>query len=848
MKYHAFLSFSNRTKSTLQLAYHLRDALVRREYAPFLFVEEYGSSSWRDEMLDALAAPVMFALVDKEYFGSEYCFFEWLAYQRLWEERKCVTASKSAEKLGSICAFDLRDNPHSQEPVTEEQATKFARAVHAKLVSDRSQNTPWVRAFAGHSQLAANIVTPETLADKVLEWHKIPFEKNAAPPKPELVCDTVATAVKLQAEIDVEPYPPAHRDRLERAGRIALFCLGFDRFFDGGWGFSLDDSYIVPSGGRADLAGSDEANILVLRALTDVLTRDSYCDEVEELKKKLDVARRKTLPVSDRRPTLTSILMRVLEGAEISEAARAMDVFVKDLLDANPVRYSFLPPTAEPPYASALEYAYLCRVEAVLTIKTIQGAAKDAIARNLESRHVSADSTQVDVKFGSLMTTIAVRKSGLLAALSGIEPLDWAASLQTGAATHPSRVLSLLQVRLLASDAAFVEKAGRRFVDSIPVNLNQLLGREADPSVRTLVCLILCDVAFHLRRLVLSRTEDGTLRSYAQKVNAAFRKVWREIQEDLSADKSWEFLSSMNCIGWASLVLLLSRQLVPLPRGETGTGYWRTGVELRKSFAELIRGLQADAQSALLGRVRRSLLGPRGPLNAGEVDSSAMDAFAERLLSRGVLVASQPHALIEGAIDRGLRRLIGVLEIERVPAKESRHRDELRIRSADRGYAKLFLAPFSASTRVRADSIERMKRHFGAGDDGLVANIGEVVVSRCFRISGDSLLQDSFVRRTNDITDKLIRAATTSTDSEGEAEQDILELRVAGSASVRYVLRSASAARLGLGVGVPTHGGAMDDGVRTPDVLIRWVFCDISNEWRLGRLMDHVKGEPGGNA
>ena len=802
---------------------------------------------WRNGIARALQAPLLIVVFDENYLSSLYCFFEWLAHRHVWNSIR-TDLGDTTNKFGQVTTLNLTGRPPNQlGPVDADRILRTGQEQFGQDSASYPDKALWQQVFGSEyswdsEQGRARIREELTRWPVAIGEFQITAVANvdrfADTPRGTKLVEQICGSRDAYEErkLATESFRLDLEKPLQAAVQLALFCLAFDRYHDGGWGFSLENNCPADEERSAPGPGVDEVNLLAIRALREVLDPASYVAELRNLTVRLDTKTRPAFGITDRKQNVTGCLVRLISQDEAMIAAKVPRI-VEEATSPDVPRWIVQEPKLSD-NGLALRYVFCQAVRDELRKPNMQdvfGEELQELKRKPKVKIGDGEPVEIDSPerlenhLSSLQKT---RLDSLADHASQISALFSSPFLvREGNKASKKRVRSAAQLYLLLSDTDFVARYGGTCLADVWRKLDVENAGGLPASEQALLCLMLSDLMLHADTHSRAVPGDRVLREDIAKVRAMFQTLWRSLQLKLTGPAMLIEIAEMNTIGWAAFLLICETRGVP-PRDRNSTvAIWKSGLQLRRDIGAAVRQKFTSADT-LREKLVRLVAEPleRHSANARDLFATTTtqqwSEFALNVLSGGILRKTTDISHTSESQPAGPHAThVGMLEVEKVQIPNERTRiaapTTLRVRSADPGYSKLFLRPFTERTGLRAGNLSRMIRHFGGGDSELVENIANVVVKQCYLVDKDGLEPISFEER----TEKIIKSLVIP---DGPAEQDILELHGVQDDETVYVRRNATL----------FEEDGIDGITRT---FYRWIFSDMTSEWWLADYPKYVR-------
>ena len=607
---------------------------------------------------------------------------------------------------------------------------------------------------------------------------------------------------------------PNELEPLRLAFSLSLICLCLDRFSGGGWGFSLEEEYLIGDDYILE-AGVDEVNLLCLHSLRRFLKKKSAYAIIKALEELARHGIRSShSSLKHRKQALTSFSACMTDPCD--EGERFMETFARmkcetEEAKASRDRYRIVKSTAnyqndinESKHERKLEpflYLFYDRLHTLVGSLEKNGSAGDIVQKFMRNDETHDGPGRERMKKWSNHVK-ATRNMCLKTLKQHIFDLI-ENTMYMFKKPNQSYISKALQLLLLIQNPGVIEYICNEDILLERFDLDRKPTKLA--SEEALYCLLLKEI--------LAKYNGDKWNMFHQ----AFEDHWKHLHAKLTSDSSSliKTVSGMNAIGWGCLVQLIEYSEVNITT-DACDKIWDTCYNVRQEMLNLVNDCK-DAPA-----IRNALIKCLADvITEVKQENNFAKEFAESLLSRNTLILpDSSSSSTQESRKQHVDTHLGILEVE--VFKEV---TDLRVRSADHGYNNLFLLPFSSATGLKADTIERMKRVFGPKDSVLIQAIGEVVVEKCYEYqqhddentgqSHLSLRECNFIKRTEDIIKSLLNPNEKSVNS--HELHDFLELRTKVKGSVKRIRRTAS-----------IKNGIHSDTTKT----ILWIFADVSIEWK----------------
>jgi hypothetical protein len=275
-----FVSYSER-KETKALPERFRELLGKLEYYTYFFrnTEERGgqiASTIREQIENA---NLFVLLIDSSYLTSGWCYLEYVLLQR--RNLQLQKLARSKEDFFLTILDERADAFRNISEAEENRMIDRAREVVEQIFSN-----------ANHPQLSTlfpELSSPGELRDSVADWWRMVvkntkayFDVTAKNTEYEvmliegmselrkyLVADFTPPDGRFARLITAaqDPWTPVE-PALNAACALAAFSIRFDRFHEGGWGFSFGNLFDRDEDGNFFSHGRFDTNALILDAVT----------------------------------------------------------------------------------------------------------------------------------------------------------------------------------------------------------------------------------------------------------------------------------------------------------------------------------------------------------------------------------------------------------------------------------------------------------------------------------------------------------------------------------------------------------------------------------------------------
>lgn len=597
---------------------------------------------------------------------------------------------------------------------------------------------------------------------------------------------------------------------ITRCARVAAFCLGADRFHDGGWGYSLGEYGELDSGDGDRLpSGPYGMAIVGLRALGKFLPKGEHEQELEAVFRIAeDAGDRSTYErnplkiVHDNLPDISNYLSCIDVRSISTNSGNANRALSPDFRQAR-----WILPAEKKGKLEFRSIAY--GASAKSTFFTSRQRTTIEMFR-LQEVYINDDGEHTQQQDPNNLCDPAVRKSFATALWKAMDAHRNARNLDM------DRLREYSLAKMIAADArSFLEMelpdpSPRDFFstdenkirshivsadnsalydDLIEKLVADAIGGDAKARVR-LSCF-LADCASALRLAPDKPTvQINFLDPVAKHV---FGHADREA-----------LLSQLDAIAWAAVIDIAfaaywrdSDECAKRKICEDLALFWRKGKDLKTLRTDLIKNSdqgQARYRATILPILKAIELSYNDYLKSlaeiwsiGESSPSAIEARAEAL---GKMISNASfrigserangrcHDAEAAKADTKARHICGSL---RVCA------DTGRVEIETPGYHKLFLEPFRDLTGMDVVNLRTISREFGDEDKTLVEIMGRMVVRAAYAAEGDgSLKEENFIERTKYV----ISVLSSNHDDDGFGMEDLIELND-GNNGTRWVHRTA---------------------------------------------------------
>jgi hypothetical protein len=596
---------------------------------------------------------------------------------------------------------------------------------------------------------------------------------------------------------------------ITRCARVAAFCLGADRFYDGGWGYSLGEYGELDSGDGDRLpSGPYGMAIVGLRALGKFLPKDEHEQELEAVFRIAeDAGDRSTYErnplkiVHDNLPDISNYLSHVdielvsnnsgnanralspdfrqarwilpaenkgrLEFRSIAYAASAKSTFVtptkRRQIESLRVKQRYINEDGDENHVYDPNNLFAPEVR-----KSFAKALWAAMGAHRNARNLDLDR----LREYSLAKRIAADARSLLEAPPiGFSPPDLSDDedeIKWHIVNFDNSALRGGLIERLVADAIRGNDQARVRISCFLADCASALRLE--PDNKTVQINFLDPVAKHVfahedREALLSQLDAI---AWAAVIDIAFAVYWRDINENAQRD---------------------IRENLAL--------FWRKGKDLKTLRTDLIKnsdkgkakykGLALSIPEAFALRYKDYLSSLATIWSVGDSISEAIEARAdalEKMISNASFrigserANGRRHDAEAAKADTKARRICGSL---RVCA------DTGRVEIETPGYHKLFLEPFRDLTGMDVVNLRTISREFGDEDKTLVEIMGRMVVRAAYAAEGDgSLKEENFIERTKYV----ISVLSSNHDDDGFGMEDLIELND-GNNGTRWVHRTA---------------------------------------------------------
>lgn len=735
------------------------------------------------KILDSIdKSAYLLLVIDDDYFSSTYCFREFFRFYKY--------NSRSLDDILVVISQGLL-------AYNRMVVNKLSFSEHVKL-----------------DQIALGELSQEEASFLEAEWVPALEELIKKSKYIDFSGGVPTDEVKNQLRKGLEDPKSVH---IARCARMAAFCLGADRFHDGGWGYSLGDYAEIDSGDGDRLpSGPYGMAIIGLRAIGQFLRPEELGKEIAAVFRlaaadKIDadfssptgleaVYERNPLKVvHDNLPDVSNYISHLDVGIishnsghanrAISESHKQFRWVLqneeKGKLEFRSIAFASL---AKSIYLSEdkkkwiasnlLTYSYLNttngnheprRDDNNLLNADVRKFFATALKNAMDSHHSIPEPDFDRLREYTLAKLVSAEAISSLSAGPGV-----------ALSSDEKAVQRFIEIRAHASV---------REDDEIDELVAQ--ARAGCASARVRLSCFLADCAAALRL----KPTDVTVRG----------QFLTPVANHIFAHPNAEtIVSQLDAIGWAAVIDIAfsihwhdissdQRQTI----SEDLAGRWESGKALKRLHAKLIEDSRegkanyAGVSLEIPEAYRLVLKDYLGDLAenwpSGEPGEDAIETRKTAL--RGMIsnasfqigrAATKPRSINPRATPLGseTRPICGSL---RVCA------DSGRVEIETPGYHKLFLEPFRDLTGMDVVNLSTISREFGDRDKTLVDIMGKMVVAETYASGADGTLRMlDFIERTQEITDML----KAQDIDDGYGMEDLIKLR-AGKDGTRWVHRTA---------------------------------------------------------
>lgn len=549
---------------------------------------------------------------------------------------------------------------------------------------------------------------------------------------------------------------------------LAAYCLGADRYREGGWGFSLGNEFDVDEQDGDELPrGRYDMNVLSMRALGHFLKEDTFITEWGAVFEKAGIERNPRKRVKDRLPEVASLLV-CLENSKPMVAelkTRATQVSLELSPEQSSSRWTLESGTSE---TSPIEYHPLL-LACVSKLVSVAGDSENNTIRaalsklRLTERHLEVIQS-VDV---------ATRK---WIAENDIVALILQRSKRFHQGWNSAQSMKAAIVWLVLADSIdgckalrthLAEKWGTLDNEKLINVVDQALGTD-DPEMLTLAFVA----------AVALPSADARWDGF---VSYIFGRVFRK-------NETYRLVPSLNAVAWVAIILIAFKQAEVEMDKELLRSSWQFGRDLRERRLEAVTKLAEQGElnsEALQGLVdefpvsmARWLLEktPRGG-GAGAAPTQERERNLVESLTRASFWSRLPNTNgDEGA--SAFSALSGLLRV----------RLDNRVDLDSPGYNRMFLHPFSEITGMKVLDLKGIRREFGESDVELVRIMGKTTVLEIFERGDNSYSRTG--RTFEERTEAIVNAIKDELWPRERGFDDLLLVR-RGTEGTRWIHRSA---------------------------------------------------------
>jgi hypothetical protein len=570
---------------------------------------------------------------------------------------------------------------------------------------------------------------------------------------------------------------PRTRGLLDYAA-LSAYCLGADRYRNGGWGFSLpeevsryddEDGYELPNGPYG-------LNAVILRALAPIWERAEFTKECNRLFQSTGI-RSTFQSAQDRLPDFAGLLA-CLENPEkalgsLAEEAKTAHTLLNGLDSQS--RWTLA--NLDAAFASPL---YLAMVLSCLSKATEISNSNEEYGELLERAGLVNDFKKIQDFKNWVERIIREAQNNSFELLLHAETVNagkkdlvefiraailW---LILGGCLEGQQVLSQVLLSYVNREEQILTylRNGIRSKDDWEKNMF------------ITVSLALCAATWNCHGSFPSKIQTLLYDELFQKIRPS------------------RIVPKLNCAGWSAILLIAfnDAQQILISNLALLKQLWSYGVSLRSERLEVVgEDTKAEFLKELLRNLKMNSLQehaawwvnnipflPRGArLSAEEQQKDFIEALASATFWGPKLNIS----------DSPSRTLSGVLLVN---ISKNGTRTNTRILLDSEGYRRMFLHPFSLITEMNVLNLHDIRGEFGDDDKELVRIMGETVVLETFvraeEKNGYVPCEAGFITRTQQITDALTGAKWPLENG----MDDILKVRTGpNTEETRWIYRSA---------------------------------------------------------
>jgi hypothetical protein len=552
---------------------------------------------------------------------------------------------------------------------------------------------------------------------------------------------------QVKEELDGYLERPRSRFLVDYA-ELSAYCLGADRYRNGGWGFSMPEAFSYDDEDGDELPnGPYGLNVVVLRALSYFLKGEELDEERRAIFDSGSIQRNPSQAVNDRLPHFANFLA-CLENRE------AASLFIKD--------------EAEEAQDSLAGFDPLSR----WTLKSLRAASR---SDEYHAAVIACLSKREEIRQNK-------GEKGLLFMFEKLQGKEGAEPK----APRPPRL----------GDAELFNKFSELVSDAIARNdLLKLLRNDqkiplsANPRIAfkaSILWLMLAGsregtrlLSEHIKHsddekdsLVIDSIRHGIRSDNVESITmalAAFaatmacnRPLSKDIQNELYRElfqkkSSIKIVPKLNAVAWAAILLIASYQAKGILESDPLIKLWMYGKDLRVRRLNAVTKSWNDVQllnKKNLNDQKRSSLVEHSAWwinraseysRTGEIArEQSMEDFAEALGAATFWGRKFDDSKKRSSSDT----LSGVLRVNLI---------DNRIQLDSPGYSRIFLHPFGLITGMNVSNLNGIRREFGDDDAELVRIMGETVVKDVFVRNDNGYARNGckFIERTREITELL---------------------------------------------------------------------------------------------
>lgn len=557
---------------------------------------------------------------------------------------------------------------------------------------------------------------------------------------------------------------------------LAAYCLGADRYKNGGWGFSMEN-LASSDGDDAGLSnGPCGLNLVVLNALGKFLEGGTISDERESIFGEIQSAearRTKRNPfraVSDRLPYFAGLTACFQSPERDRSFLVSFAEEAHNCLSGAPQtnRWTLAELERDP---NADEY---CAV----------AYASLSHARKLKNEDPKFWKRMIERSLDTDLTLLKEFGNCVKNALSGEHVLGLMARAGTPLGDsdyHKAvRILTVWLVLAESPDGKLLltghiqEELERDLLASVTKIVAQGVTKK-DPKIISVLLAVYaaCTCGF-----------EGAI---PQQIIALEDLIWKDL---FGKVESYEIVPRLGALAWASIILIALHRRGAVAEAEISNWrqLWQMGRQLRDERLSAISQLSKEPgklnTANLEDRKRRSLQS-HADWWAGKAaihvrrDGAGLEAHQDGFITE------MSHATFWGnqqqtRQNNGPASLSGVLRVN-LQTKQ--------VEMDSLGYRFIFLHPFNAITGMHVEDLDGIRREFGT-DDELVRLMGETVVEKVFVPNERGYICDkcTFEKRTNEIIKTLEKSSANEPE---RAIDDLLVVRRGAGNERRWIHRSA---------------------------------------------------------